>query len=258
MNLKTAALAFALFHSTFSWGLFVTIGTGLIKVPEEDGAFGNANVSSATAFLCLTDQSTFDLYAEDSKGLYEAWLAGDKFNSGSFNSQTTVKKGRADVEFECDGYSGQDFYAVAIAEYYSADYGRTFYVARVLSQTYAGDDPDFDTVDFVNAIAEAPRWRYVGDDIPAEPPSITCTAFSVADGVVTATYSISDFSRLGEIVENGTAPVRIAQDVTGTVGATTLNATVTATDETASAFTVSFDTPTGWTTLFLFGFGEAE
>lgn len=246
--------------SALAQGMF-TLSSGMLDLPNRDGSFSGqssagASVSHTYYHISAADFAAFS--SADAKAIYEAHIANGI--PGKFHDETVTKgytriypDDDPDLELEED----IEYFAAVFT--YEAD-NRVFYIARVFeSALNAESEDEFDWfyTSVFDIATSAGRWRYVGDDIPAEPPAVECTAFSVANGVVSATYSISDFSRLGEIVENGSATASIARDVSGASGLAAVAATVTATDATASSFTVEFAAPEGWNTLFLFGFGES-
>lgn len=232
------------------YGLNVEIRSGIIKKPNSDGEFSETNIGDkARVFYCLTEETSYQIYANNPEALYQA---RSDFESQFFKvSGSTTSDSSFNCEFEDIGSDGGTFYIIAIASYDSAEYNRSYYIARALSQEYTGDDPDFIPLSVTQAITGAGRWQVIYN----EPPSITCTDLCVTGGVVSATYSISEFSRLNEIVSNEETSVIVAADLARTTQ-TNLAASVTATNSGESTFTFSFNpAEQNWTnsTLFIFG-----
>lgn len=232
-------------------GLEVQIGTGPIEMPNEDGSFSGTNIcSAANIFFCLTDSSTYQTYVGDSARLYQAWLDG-VFDNETYSCSTNTDSITGEYIYSLTvDTEGGFLYAIAIARYVS-EKNNTYYIAQVFAEEYIGDDPDFDTHYIQPTISNAGRWEVIYN----EPPTITCTDLCVTGGVVSATYSISEFSRLNEIVSNEETSVIVAADLSRTTQ-TNLAASVTATNSGESTFTFSFNpAEQNWTnsTLFIFG-----
>ena len=252
--MKHSLIIFSLvsFVACFSFGLEVVIGTGPVKTPDKDGNFTDANIGdAANVFFCITDSTAYQTYVDDSVGLYQAWLDG-VFENETYccSTNTDAIFGESDIIFDISFENGS-VYALAIATYYSEEYNRSYYIARAIAREYTGDDPDFDKIGITATISQVSRWEVIYN----EPPSITCTDLCVTGGVVSATYSISEFSRLNEIVSGEETSVIVAADLSRTTQ-TNLAASVTATNSVDSTFTFSFNpAEQNWTnsTLFIFG-----
>ena len=252
MNLSPIIVSIVSLVASFSFGLEVVVGTGSVQIPGKDGNFSGANIrDAANIFFCITDSTTYQTYVDDSVGLYQTWLDGG-FENETYccSTNTDAIFGESDIIFDVP-IEGSFVYAVAIATYFSEEYNCSYYIARAVAHEYKGDDPEFDSMGIPETISGAGRWQVIYN----EPPSITCTDLCVTGGVVSATYSISEFSRLNEIVSGEETSVIVAADLARTTQ-TNLAASVTATNSGESTFTFSFNpAEQNWTnsTLFIFG-----
>ncbi|MBR4611463.1 MAG: hypothetical protein IKO40_01975 [Kiritimatiellae bacterium] len=241
------------FIAAVAFGLEVIISSGSIEMPNRDGVKSGEGVGdAATVFMCIADAATYQAYANDSSGLYNAWKNGD-FNLSQYHylgnaDKVSSQRDYTIEDYPIDVFDGVTLYAIAVAEIYIPDFHRTYYIARTINKYV---DDDFTPCYFGKAISGAESWSYIDD----EPPSITCTDLCVTGGVVSATYSISEFLRLNEIVSNEETSVIVAADLARTTQ-TNLAASVTATNSGESTFTFSFNpAEQNWTnsTLFIFG-----
>ena len=155
------ATVIAFLVTSMAFGLEVILSTGQIKLPNYDGTFSNISISDrAGIFLCLTDVAAYQTYAEDSAGLYQAWQDGD-FDSETYTYSNTIQEsGRSEVHFDCDA-DGGTFYAIAVATFYSESYNRAYYVARIVSQEYLGNDPEMVPLKITQMISGANSWTVV-------------------------------------------------------------------------------------------------
>lgn len=240
----------------------VYVAPGQLWVPNADGSFSSSYAPNVNYFACLIDQATYATYQNDSLALYCAYTNG-VFASAEYQVSSTtdnlgyVRPLPSVFEYDDDDEEAVEaiYYAALILTYDSAEYGKTYFIAEVLSGGLGEEDDPFEGFDLPRT---AKSWSYIPDPTPSEPPSITCTAISVASGTVTLTYSISDYSRLSEIVQSGAARVRIAADITGATDPRTVEATLVSSDSEASTFTLSFSIGANWThqSMFIFGTGE--
>ena len=151
-------------------GMEVILGTGLVKSPLFDGAFSDIGVGTGAAvFMCLTDESVYNTYANDSAGLYSAWQNGD-FDSEQYQYLGNTDQLSSQREYVIDNYptvdSGEMFYAIAVATFESAEYSRSFYIARAVSKKFTSD-PDLFPCYITKLVSGADSWSVVPEPTTA-------------------------------------------------------------------------------------------
>ena len=156
-------------------GMEVILGTGQVKLPNFDGTFSDISISDrAGIFLCLTDIDAYQSYADDSEKLYQAWQAGE-FDSEAFQySGTTSDTGRRNVIFDAEP-ENNIFYVMAIANYDSEEYIRSYYIARIFASEYTGGAAEIVPHYVTGAISNASSWSVI-----PEPMSASLIVFGLA------------------------------------------------------------------------------
>lgn len=242
-------------HALFSDPLVFT--SGPLWPPDENGDFiegtpggvGNA----VTANYVIVSKDEFDAYVGCDAKIYADWKKG-LFNGGEQSGPIVSEPDWLDEDLCTANWEycemstptrGVPICFLAIYEI-SAN-GRDYYIAKACSAT-KWDSPVISDGNFTEIAANAGRWTLVA---PSEPLTISCVGLAVTSGVVTATFSISDTSRYGEIISNGMATVTVATDLAGT-DRHGLSASAT-TDASSGTFTVVFPVPSNTSRLFIFG-----
>ena len=136
----------------------------------------------------------------------------------------------------------------------------TNFIARVISfrtpteeeeddyRAEEGFDMELSETDIALAAGKWSIW-------PPVELELTCSGISVSDtGVVTASFTISDFSRLNELVTDATTMAVVAPFL-DRQGETTVSASVVNTDAETSSITISFTPDASWSSSSLFIFG---
>lgn len=223
----------------------------LYYIISEEDYIGYTNAASPSIAI-------FEDFLTPEKTIGEVCLYDEIVTSGSSELYLDEIPRYYDVEEDddvCyDTYFGYNTNACFAAIYIYTNDTAVYYIAEPLcltTPTREEAEVSFKIPFIPNIALNAGRWEVIYN----EPPSITCTDLCVTGGVVSATYSISEFSRLNEIVSNEETSVIVAADLARTTQ-TNLAASVTATNSGESTFTFSFNpAEQNWTnsTLFIFG-----
>lgn len=245
--LPILSLAAALFATTANAGEIVA-HSGILYAPNEDGSFSSTTVGDdAMVFACVTDAATFATYANDSRSLYEAYLAGD-FKTVEYQREQRTRSnpygGYTDLNLGAYAEYGEN-YILMVATYHSAEFDRDYYIAKTIFETFTDDMDMFSDFEMY---LHPTGWDYI-------PLDIRCTTLSLTDGSVNATYEISDYSRIGEISSYPNVNVVASADLSRT-SPTNIPATIRSASETtggAGILTLNFPCPPNFPTLFLFG-----
>ena len=248
-----------------------------IPLPLQNGYFSNISsegypVEHAYYIISEDDYTAYTNTASPSEAIFEDYLDANKDFGEECIYDEIVTDGYTDIylgnifyyydeqkkiNVNYDKYFGYGTNAcfVAIYVYSNETSGVTYYIAEPLCIStpteYEAMVNPFDIPVISDIAINAGRWQLLHN----EPPSITCTDLCVTGGVVSATYSISEFSRLNEIVSGEETSVIVAADLARTTQ-TNLAASVAATNSVDSTFTFSFNpAEQNWTnsTLFIFG-----
>ena len=246
----------------------ISLYSGKIPLPGQNGSFTDKSTlghSVHHAYLVLTAEKY--IYYTNSTSMaadiFADYLSLSQGMDLFFDETTTdgyTILPRLSEYIDEDNWWGydEDAYFAGIFIYVDESL-RTNYIARAVSVHTPLESEDVNEWgleigvkrSIENIAVDAGKWQVIYN----EPPSITCTDLCVTGGVVSATYSISEFSRLNEVVSGEETSVIVAADLARTTQ-TNLAASVTATNSVDSTFTFSFNpAEQNWTnsTLFIFG-----
>lgn len=245
----------------------INIYSGEIPLPNSNGTFSGDSTSGCSVrhIYCVLTADKYRSYMNSATSAADIY--SDVLSSGQgitiVYDQETID-GRSWI-IDLSDYMGVqnlfgydvDVYFAGVFIYVDAENNKTYYIARAVSEhtpLKSEDDNGWGQgtiVEVLDLAANAGRWEVIYN----EPPSITCTDLCVTGGVVSATYSIPEFSRLNEVVSGEETSVIVAADLARTTQ-TNLAASITATNSVDSTFTFSFNpAEQNWTnsTLFIFG-----
>ena len=270
-TLLTFLAVISIAHSSLGVNVELVSSEDTIPLPNPDGSFSE---TSSEGYMV---EHVYYIISEEE---YAAFINSDSPSAAIYNAHVNKQIGEVCIynETTTDGFSvvyldeifryfdainnenvyydtyfGFQTNACFVALYICSNENGTYYIAEPLCEVTPAEKDYLPWVPMVfnNIAINAGRWEVIYN----EPPSITCTDLCVTGGVVSATYSISEFSRLNEIVSNEETSVIVAADLARTTE-TNLAASVTATNSVDSTFTFSFNpAEQNWTnsTLFILG-----
>lgn len=276
--LSTLTLAAALAAATAAFGadmpadIHILSSADDLPLPAADGSFSDVSSRGHPVrhiYYMISEDEFYDYTSASSpsEAIYNAFLVGELGEACLTNAIITT--GYSDIylskildEDECP-YSlyygfGENAYFAAIYTYTNETTGAFYYIAQPTNiVTLTEEEIDALETPFgaerkINNIAIAGgRWEVI-----APPPlEIRCTALSLAEGAVSATYEISDYSRMGEISSYPNVNVVASADLSRT-SPTNIPATIRSASETtggAGILTLNFPCPPNFPTLFLLG-----
>ena len=236
----------------------VNVSSGDVYLPNPDGSFSGTHSSGVSVlhFYATLTAAEHALYSNDSAALYAAYLDGSLESSAEASSVQTTAMGSSQWHIEDVYGEEEDVYVAGVFVYEDAASGTTYYIARA-QHTVTSDD-FFQDAFITDLAANASRWEVVAPPVPV---AVACTAVSVTNGVLYATYSISDASRFGEIADGGRTLVSVAADLGRTTGVANVSSPVSL-DAATGVFRVVVDPGAAYraahSSLFVFGFSKPE
>lgn len=238
--------------------------SGHLQLPSSNGSFiegsesqFNDYANAFTAFYCKVTKEEYETYHGRAAQIYADWKKGEfdreedfdwrEYEYVSCDYDSIHHWNVAEYWYDDVGNIGANTTVYGLAVYDIVVDGREYYIAAV-AKAEKKDSPVISAGEYMLIATKAGCWTPV---VPSEPLTISCVGLAVTSGVVTATFSISDTSRYGEIISNGMATVTVATDLAGT-DRHGLSASAT-TDASSGTFTVVFPVPSNTSRLFIFG-----
>lgn len=251
--LLSSIAAIAAATAAFGWNELVVF-SGVIYMPEHDGAFSAENVgTNAHFFACVVDEGTYLRYVNNPEGLYRTYC------DGTFDEADEKRLGHTNEDgfyrgILIDELSADTYYVAMIASYTPIGDTRTYYIAKVKSGEYTEDDEEH--FKDLRIDLNPTEWSYI-DSAPPAPLEIECTNIAVSGGTVTVTYQVSDLSgfAVGGTV-NFSVAYSLARNASGALATETLSGTINSIDATASTFTATLSPPANTTSLFILGIDD--
>ena len=256
--MKRLALAVAFLSVLAALANDVNVSSGYVYLPNPDGSLSGTFSSGASVlhFYCTLTETQFNAFSGDPAVLYGAYADGSLAASAEACHTIMETGGYSQWNIEDVYGEEEDVYVAGVFVYVDAASGTTYYIARV-GHTVTSDD-FFQDAFVTDLAANASRWEVIA---PPAPVAVACTAVSVTNGVLYATYSISDASRFGEIAAGGRTLVSVAADLDRTTGVANVSSPVSL-DAATGVFRVVVDPGAAYraahSSLFVFGFSKPE